>query len=59
MRAGSSNEVSIGKALLFDAFEKKSGSPARRVQHVGFADDGDKALGGKMQTLSVSESLPG
>ena len=59
MRAGSSNEVSIGKALLFNAFEKKSASPAWRVQHVGFVDDGDKALEGNMQTLSVSKSLPG
>jgi hypothetical protein len=42
--------------LLFDAFEK-SGSLARRVQHGGFADDDEEALEGKLQTLSVSESL--
>lgn len=59
MRAGSSNEERIGKALLFDALEKKGGSVGRRVQHVGIASDDDNELEKNMQTLSVSESLPG
>jgi hypothetical protein len=59
MRAGSGKNVSMGKALLFNAFEKKSGSLARLVQHVGFVDDDDKALEERLQTLSVSESLQG
>jgi hypothetical protein len=59
MRAGSNNDVSMGKALLLDAFEKKSESLARRVQHVGFADDDEEALERKLQTLSMSESLQG
>lgn len=55
MRAGSNNDVSMGKTLPFDAFEK-SGSLAKPVRHVGFGDDNDEALEGKLQTLSVSES---
>ena len=39
--------------MLFYAFEKKSRSIARRVQHIGFTDDNDKALERKMQTVSV------
>ena len=49
----------MGKALLFDALEKKGGSVGRRVQHVGIASDDDNELEKNMQTLSVSESLPG
>lgn len=58
MKAGSSNEVSIGKALLTHEF-KKSGSSTRNVQYVGLADENEKALEGKMESLSINESLPG
>ena len=55
MSAGSSNEVSIGKALCFDALKKNSESPAGLVRYLGFADDGDMTLERVMQSLSVKE----